>query len=286
LKEAIRDIDRELEQVEVIRKQIDEYRTAVSLEMAKSAEGRDKICRTVGRAERMESRKKSAEGLGTTEESTDMKDSVAAFRTKVHRLQAPHYDFSLEELRDEAKTKNMFITFMPLTKAGCVLQVWTYELHRPDDDEKCAELLYIPYGFLLILPAATMHAGCFMSDADSGNLRLQFTIYLNGLAPPDRQGYSNGDEKDEAFGEGRFLHNECLVEPPTPEGPWCGKYVFVQEEKNMVAPTRLGKRKRTSSAGRTSTSTRSRKDSSNKLLRRRRQTTKHKRRSTATRVRS
>lgn len=96
-------------------------------------------------------------------------------KSRIHSVQNPHYDFTENYLESE-EARNIYLGFAPLTEDGMFLQVWKTEGE--------GTVLYIPFGSLLILPASTMHAGGYCSRARSGNLRLHFYFYLNGVTAP------------------------------------------------------------------------------------------------------
>ena len=96
---------------------------------------------------------------------------TSILRSPFHALQNPHYDFNSRDL--DSYGQNMYLGFTPLTSDGMFLQVWK--------GEGVGNVLYIPHGQLVILPSLTMHAGGFCSSARSGNLRLHFYFYLNGV---------------------------------------------------------------------------------------------------------
>ncbi len=89
--------------------------------------------------------------------------------------QPPHVDFTWERLEEDGD--NLRIGFFPLTEEGMFLQVWS----RNDDLEQRniqGEIICIPFGKMLTLPATTIHGGGFRTTAlqDHGNLR--FHLYV------------------------------------------------------------------------------------------------------------
>jgi len=94
--------------------------------------------------------------------------------------QFPHFDFNAREL--EKNAGKVFIAVTPLTEAGSYLQVWDQ-----DAVGSPGEVLYIPYGTLLILPGNTLHGGGFQSCFELQDLRLHFYIYIK----PCRGGIRN-----------------------------------------------------------------------------------------------
>ncbi len=86
--------------------------------------------------------------------------------------QPAHVDYTWETINDSS---NLNLGFFPLTNEGMFLQVWP----RNDDvDQIFGELVFIPEGRLLVLPASTIHGGGFRTTPynDHGNLR--FHLYM------------------------------------------------------------------------------------------------------------
>lgn len=97
---------------------------------------------------------------------------AAFLRSPGHGVQLPHVDFAekdLQKLRDK-----IYIGLTPLSCAGSFLQVWT-----GDEYGDQGEIVYIPFGYILLLPGDTVHAGGFQSCSDNLDLRIHFYVYLN-----------------------------------------------------------------------------------------------------------
>jgi hypothetical protein len=84
--------------------------------------------------------------------------------------QIAHRDFSASMYRDQFP-KQLFIGFMPVTSDGCFLQVW--------NGAGSAKLVYIPYGYFLLLPGDTIHAGWMCTSLHKYNYRLHFYILVS-----------------------------------------------------------------------------------------------------------
>jgi len=92
--------------------------------------------------------------------------------------QPAHVDFTWENL--EKHGDDLDIGFFPLTKDGMFLQMW----QRNDDVNVTVEgeLIYIPFGRLLILSSKTIHGGGFRTTRNlsrPGNLRAHLYIAKN-----------------------------------------------------------------------------------------------------------
>ena len=106
-------------------------------------------------------------------------DFLGSYLTTESTVPQPaHVDYSWEVLEAHSQ---LYLGFFPLTIYGMYLQVWP----RSADDTSmkqniCGEVLFIPFGRLLILPAETIHAGGFrttpLASEEPGNLR--FHLYL------------------------------------------------------------------------------------------------------------
>jgi hypothetical protein len=84
--------------------------------------------------------------------------------------QLPHRDFLASMYRDQFPNQ-LFIGFMPLTQDGMFLQVW--------NGPGAAKLVYIPYGYFLLLPGDTIHAGWMCTSLKKYNYRIHFYILVS-----------------------------------------------------------------------------------------------------------
>lgn len=119
--------------------------------------------------------------------------------------QPPHVDYSWEVLEEHFSSRNnddedhdtapdLMIGFFPLTNEGMFLQIWPTCPDRQDTSTIIeGQLIFIPYGKLLLLPANTIHAGGFRSERPDrgcgpyGNLRFHLYIAKGGRQLPDHQ---------------------------------------------------------------------------------------------------
>jgi len=119
----------------------------------------------------LESMKDSiAQALGTTASSLKLEGSF--LKSLGHAPQVPHFDFT-DRVLEEHRNK-LYIAVTPLTKAGSYLQVWPIREERSP-----GEVIFIPFGVLLILPGDTIHGGGFQSCFMSLDLRLHLYIFVN-----------------------------------------------------------------------------------------------------------
>jgi hypothetical protein len=65
----------------------------------------------------------------------------------------------------------LFIGFMPVTTDGMFLQVW--------NGAGPAKLVFIPYGYFLLLPGNTIHAGWMCTSLQKQNYRIHFYILVS-----------------------------------------------------------------------------------------------------------
>jgi hypothetical protein len=84
--------------------------------------------------------------------------------------QLPHRDFITSMYRDQFPNQ-LFIGFMPITQDGMFLQVW----NGPGP----AKLVYIPYGYFLLLPGDTVHAGWMCTSPEKYNYCIHFYILVS-----------------------------------------------------------------------------------------------------------
>jgi len=119
-----------------------------------------------------------------------VKDYLGSYlATETTVPQPAHVDYTWEVLEETADS--LRLGFLPLTEEGMFLQVWP-----PADNtsvrEIPGELIYIPYGRILVLPASTIHGGGFRTthrhhpQDQRGNLR--FHLYM----ARGRGGHSDG----------------------------------------------------------------------------------------------
>jgi len=114
---------------------------------------------------------------------------VSLLRRYGHYVQRPHTDFKGEFYEQEQNKGRIFIGFTPLTKDGMFLHVWNWNDRR-------GRLLFVPYGTILLLPGDTLHGGGLCSSSVSRNLRMHFSIFLDGILCP----HPSGNEYDDKAG--------------------------------------------------------------------------------------
>eukprot|EP00980_Cylindrotheca_fusiformis_P030732 scaffold25323_cov113-Cylindrotheca_fusiformis.AAC.1 len=92
--------------------------------------------------------------------------------TETSMPQPPHVDYTWQIL-DQYSRDDLKLGFFPLTSEGMFLQVW----QRNDTMEEIpGEIIFVPYGKLLVLPADTIHGGGYrtapLDSGVNGNLRF------------------------------------------------------------------------------------------------------------------
>lgn len=123
--------------------------------------------------------------------------------TKSSLPQPAHVDYPWEVLENHSEDRNLKIGFFPLTKEGMFLQIWPTV--GPSEDpsiEVEGQIIFIPHGKLLTIPASTIHGGGFRttelrdknvfnsqrgSGDDGGNLRFHLYIATNQISLPAHQ---------------------------------------------------------------------------------------------------
>ena len=123
--------------------------------------------------------------------------------TKSSLPQPPHVDYPWEILEQHSDDQSLKIGFFPLTQEGMFLQIWPTidPLYEDPTREVEGEIIFIPYGFLLTVPASTIHGGGFrttklcnqndrsesQSENGGGNLRFHLYIATNEASLPAHQ---------------------------------------------------------------------------------------------------
>lgn len=115
-------------------------------------------------------------GLSSIQERIPAHEYLGSFLTTEATVPQPaHVDFTWQVLEEYDE---LCLGFFPLTEQGMFLQVWPRKDRRVDEIE--GQLIFIPYGKLLVLPASTIHGGGFRTapTADGVNGNLRFHLYM------------------------------------------------------------------------------------------------------------
>jgi hypothetical protein len=137
-------------------------------------------------------------------------DYLGSYLTTERTIPQPaHVDYTWEVLEGSSK---LYLAFFPLSKEGMFLQVWP---RNDDADRVMGELVFIPYGRLLVLPASTIHGGGFRTtpSGDQGNLRfhLYFVRGRGGKLPTHQTNkYTEPHDKRRELCE-RYIDNHHVV---------------------------------------------------------------------------
>mmetsp|Transcript_22377 Transcript_22377/g.52825 ORF Transcript_22377/g.52825 Transcript_22377/m.52825 type:complete len:342 (-) Transcript_22377:165-1190(-) len=125
--------------------------------------------------------------------------------TKSSIPQPAHVDYPWEVLEEHARDQSLKLGFFPLTREGMFLQIWPTASPCQDRSiEIEGQIVFIPYGKLLIVPASTIHGGGFRTTplgetggngndnrngngGCGGNLRFHLYIATNGASLPVHQ---------------------------------------------------------------------------------------------------
>lgn len=98
-------------------------------------------------------RSRDAAGLSKLQKNPPMKPAII-ITSKESQCQIPHMDVKETELRQAS-----FVGFIPLTTNGMYLEVWPLNDLHAGMKQIRGQLIFIPLGVLLLLPATTLHAG-------------------------------------------------------------------------------------------------------------------------------
>jgi len=123
--------------------------------------------------------------------------------TKSSLPQPPHVDYPWEVLEKHSGDQSLKIGFFPLTEEGMFLQIWpTIGPSENPPIEVEGQIIFIPHGKLLTIPASTIHGGGFRTtelrekndnnsqsgnSGRSGNLRFHLYIATNQASLPAHQ---------------------------------------------------------------------------------------------------
>jgi len=111
--------------------------------------------------------------------------------TKSSLPQPPHVDYPWDVLEEHEGDQSLKIGFFPLTEEGMFLQIWpTADPSQDRSIEIEGQILFIPHGKLLTIPASTIHGGGFRTTGNndrSGNLRFHLYIATNQATLPAHQ---------------------------------------------------------------------------------------------------
>ncbi|EEC47032.1 predicted protein [Phaeodactylum tricornutum CCAP 1055/1] len=120
-------------------------------------------------------------------ESSTMKYRFSVMFTDSQAVpQNAHIDYQWDDL--DGSDPMPYLGFLPLTKAGMFLQLWT---GNPDDGViKMGNIVFVPWGKLLLVPGNTVHGGGFRTG-NHGNLRAHFYIHFGVLKVNANNHYKN-----------------------------------------------------------------------------------------------
>ena len=127
-------------------------------------------------------------GLGVVQDMLGANEYLGSFLSTESSVPQPaHVDYAWEVLEGECG-QNLQLGFFPLTKEGMLLQVW------PRNDDKTqmveGEVVFVPFGKLMLLPAKTIHGGGFRTTLDQkvdGNLRFHLYMARESTKLPTHQ---------------------------------------------------------------------------------------------------
>ena len=133
------------------------------------------------------------DGIQKLESFLNANEYLGSFlSTESSNPQPAHVDYTYEILAEHEEQKTLQLGFFPLTEDGMFLQVWPTSHSRDLSIPVEGEIIYIPYGKILLLPASTIHGGGFrtstIKDAGLyGNLRFHLYVATNQSLLPLHQ---------------------------------------------------------------------------------------------------
>lgn len=123
--------------------------------------------------------------------------------TEASLPQPPHVDYTYEVLREHERDNTLRLGFFPLTQDGMFLQVWPTATRLDDSNNNNAnsqqrqqevegQMIFIPLGKILIIPASTIHGGGFRTSSLEqagcyGNLRFHVYVATEDALLPAHQ---------------------------------------------------------------------------------------------------
>ena len=112
--------------------------------------------------------------------------------TETTMPQPSHVDYTYEVLQEHEEHNTLKIGFFPLTKDGMLLQLWPTARSSDPSVRIEAEIIFIPYGKILLVPASTIHGGGFRTSSHDeaglyGNLRFHLYVATGEATLPVHQ---------------------------------------------------------------------------------------------------
>ncbi|KAL3925987.1 MAG: hypothetical protein SGILL_000034 [Bacillariaceae sp.] len=132
-------------------------------------------------------------GVGELQDFLNANEYLGSFlSTESSVPQPPHVDYTYDVLQEHAENETLKIGFFPLTKDGMFLQIWPTSPSVDPSIRIEGEIVHIPYGKLLVVPASTIHGGGFRTSSREdaglyGNLRFHLYIATKEATLPVHQ---------------------------------------------------------------------------------------------------
>ena len=106
--------------------------------------------------------------------------------------QPPHVDYTYEVLKEHEEHNTLKIGFFPLTQDGMLLQIWPTASSSDPSVRVEGEIIFIPFGKILVVPASTIHGGGFRTSSHEeaglyGNLRFHLYVATEDTTLPVHQ---------------------------------------------------------------------------------------------------
>jgi hypothetical protein len=116
--------------------------------------------------------------------------------------QPPHVDYTYDVLKEHEESNTLRIGFFPLTKDGMFLQVWPTSMSDDCTEVVEGQVIYLPYGKILVVPASTIHGGGFRTSSMTeaglyGNLRFHLYVATDQATLPAHQSNKYTEPSDQ-----------------------------------------------------------------------------------------
>lgn len=154
-------------------------------------------------------------GMGYLQDLLGATECLGSFLATESTFPQPaHVDYEWHILESENGGDGLQIAFFPLTKEGMFLQVWPRK-DEPSISQIDGQVIYIPYGRLLVLPAKTIHGGGFRTTQEglTGNLRFHLYLSRENTQLPIHQTNKYTEPKDRRKElSRRYINAPCMSE--------------------------------------------------------------------------
>lgn len=157
------------------------------------------------------------DGIKKLEDFLQANEYLGSFLSTESSLpQPPHVDYTYEVLEEHSKNNTLRLGFFPLTEEGMFLQFWPTSKNQDLSITLEGQIVFIPYGKILVVPACTIHGGGFRTTCSEdlgsyGNLRFHVYIATGQATLPKHQNnkYTEPHDKSKELSE-RYVDSKHM----------------------------------------------------------------------------